>query len=1051
MFKRCVLAPLLLAAAYLPSAAQPIPDTLYSGMKWRLIGPFRGGKATMVSGVPGNPAVYYMGTAGSGVWKTVDGGQVWTCVSDSVRLTGIGAVAAAPSQPDTVYVGATGAAAGLYKTTDGGGHWDLVALKGHGVTSIVIDPRNPNLVMAAAGDTGIMRTADGGKTWKSMLPDAQTGAVWLVLDPDNPNNAYAGTRSASGGRGGGGGGRGAAPVTTPARDSQIYRSTDEGATWTKTSPDGLPGGNFGTISLAVAPGSNGLRVYDYIAQGMFRSDDGGAHWARATDDPRLIGGGQFHDVLVDPRNPDILFATQTSLFRSADAGKTWHSYAGAPSGADFNYVWIDPIDDRYMILAVDQGVEISMDAGRTWTTWFNQPTGQMYNVTTDHGFPFFMYASQQDSGTVATPIFGRDGQITYRDWYTTNGFETARITPDPADPNYLYATGWYGSILRFNKITGQTQHVFERTPKYRESGSPPMGFSPGDPNTFYLATQYLLATRDKGMHWEAVSPDLTARPESEENTQGGRGGRGGGPAISALAFSAKDGKEIWAGTNNGLIQLTRDGGAHWNNVAGGIEGGGSISAIDASAADPARAFVIAGAAGRGGGGGFGRGAAGPPRIYRTDDFGRNWKLVNTGLPASAAHAVREDPENRNLVFAALENGVYVSFNGGGDWQSLQLNLPAASCRDLAIEQNDLIVATFGRALWAIDDITPLRDLAGKSAAIASANAYLFKPATAIRMQWDTYTDTPLNPDVAAAENPPDGAILYYYLKSPAAGGVKIEVYDSAGKLVRSYSEADAAPLAYKVNVPDFWLAPASVPPGQAGLNRFVWDLRYPDPEQLLYTYFGIHVNYFEYTLADHAIPHNTPWHEPQGPMVVPGQYEIRLTAAGQTYRQPITVKLDPRLSYSNQELQQQLDLARKIAADMKATYEGYNQASQLHSELADRQARLKESGNEAGSAAEAAAAKARGFTDAAGPPQGFGPLNRDLTRMMIAVDQSDSPPASEVVEAFRLICQEVRDALARWEELRTHDIPQLNAALRKQSLPPLTISGQTPAVPDCSN
>src|SRR5580658_1774523 len=512
----------LLAGASVAASAQTVDPGLYAGMRWRLLGPFRGGKSTMVAGVPGDPTTYYMATAGSGVWKTVDGGQVWNCVSDSLRLTSIGAVAVAPSRPDTVYVGAAGggSTAGLYRSTDAGAHWDSVALQGHAVSSIVIDPHHPDLVMAAAGDTGVMRTTDGGKTWKSALPDAEIGAVWLVFDPDNPNNVYAGARPAGGGGrggGGGGGGRGAPPVLTPATDSQIYRSTDEGATWKKTSPAGLPGGNFGTIALAVAPGSKGQRVYDYVAQGMFRSDDGGAHWTRASDDPRLIGGGQFHDVIVDPRDPNILFATQTSLYRSTDAGKTWASYTGAPSGADFNFVWIDPTNDKYMILAVDQGTEISMDAGRTWTTWFNQPTGQMYNVTTDHGFPFFMYSAQQDSGTIATPIFGRGGQITYRDWYTTNGFETAKIVPDPADSNYLYATGWYGSILRINKITGQTQHVFEKTPKYRESGAPPIGFSPLDPQSFYLATQFLLATHDKGMHWETVSPDLTAggSPEGE--------------------------------------------------------------------------------------------------------------------------------------------------------------------------------------------------------------------------------------------------------------------------------------------------------------------------------------------------------------------------------------------------------------------------------------------------------------------------------------------------------------------------------------------------------
>ena len=1028
----CLLLTLLTALQ-----AQPVDPNLYAGLQWRLIGPFRGGKATEAVGVPGNPAVYYFGTAGRGVWKTTDGGQTWSCVSDSVRRTSVAAVAVAPSHPDTVYAGAgAGTTAGLYRSNDAGAHWDLVALKDHGVSHIVIDPHNPDLVMAAAGDTGIVRTTDGGKTWQSTLPDEKVGGVWLVFAPDDPKIVYAGTRPITtggrGGGGGGGGGRGAAPVTTPATDSQIYRSTDEGATWTKTNPDGLPGGNFGTISIAVAPGTKGQRVYDYVAQGMFRSDDGGDHWKRATDDPRMIGGGQFHDVIVDPRNANILFATQTSLYRSIDAGATWESFTGAPSGADFNFVWIDPLNDNNMILAVDQGTEVSMDAGRTWTSWFNQPTGQMYNVTTDHGFPFFMYSAQQDSGTIATPIAGRGGQITYRDWYTTNGFETARIVPDPADTNYLYATGWYGSILRINKITGQTQHIFERTPKYHENGSPPMGFSPLDPKTFYLATQYLLATRDKGMSWETVSPDLTAG-ESGDETSSRRGGRGGGPAISALAFSPKDAKTFWAGTSTGRVQLSRDGGKTWNNVPPpDLPQGAVISNLEASPNDPARAFALVGAAP---GGTRGSATTAPPRIYRTDDFGKTWKMIYTGLPNSVAWAVREDPENPHLVFAALDAGVFVSFNGGDQWQSLELNLPAAWCRDLAIEQNDLIVATYGRAIWALDDISPLRELAAKSAQIATSDAYLFAPAPAVRMQWDTYTDTPLNLDFTAAQNPPDGAIIDYYLKSDSSGEIKLEIFDSAGKLVRAYSSNSAASLGYKVNVPDYWLAPAAVLSKEKGLHRFVWDLRYPDPDQLLYTYYGIHVDYFEYTLADHAIPHNTPWHEPQGPMVVPGQYEIRLTAGSKTLRQPITVKLDPRLSYTTQQLQRQLDLAQKIASGMSVTFQGYNQAEKLRAGLADRLSKVKSP--DATEAIKAADSKAEGLTDAAGPPQGFGPMNRDLTRLMIAVGQSDSPPASQVVEAYEGMCQDTKSIIDRWSAL-TAEVANLNVLLAAQSLPPVS-------------
>ena len=623
--------------------------------------------------------------------------------------------------------------------------------------------------------------------------------------------------------------------------------------------------------------------------------------------------------------------------------------------------------------------------------------------------------------------------------------ETAHILPDPTDPNYLYATGWYGALLRINKVTGQTQHLFERTPKYRENGSaPPIGFSPLDPKTLYLGTHYVLASRDKGMNWETVSPDLTAgSPEEPAPDVTGRStiGRGPGPAISALAFSPKSVKQIWAATSTGQIHLTRDAGKHWTNLTPADLKqlplrSRSVAMMEASS-DPARAFAVIGTAP-----GSIRGAPtdGPPRIYRTDDYGQSWKIVNSGLPNSTAWAVREDLDNRNLVFAALDAGVFVSFNGGDSWQSLNLNLPAAWCRDLAIEQNDLIVATYGRALWAIDDISALRQLAAIAPQVAASDVYLFAPAPAVRMQWDTYTDTPLGPEFPAAPNPPDGAIVDYYLKVPASE-IQLAVYDLRGNLVRSYSSNGAASLDYKINVPGYWLAPAPLLSKEAGMHRFVWDLRYPDPEQLLYTYYGVHVDYFEYTLADHAIPHNTPWHEPQGPMVVPGQYEIRLTVDGKTLRQPIVVKLDPRLHFSKQELQRQFELSERIVAAMSATYQSYNQVAKLRKELAVRIAALPDAGrsSEAQEAAKRVDTKAQALTDDSGPPAGFGLLNRDLTRLMIAVNQSDSPPASELTKAFMGMCQNLNAALASWRALSKDELPALNNVFARHSGLPLSV------------
>ncbi|HWG38743.1 MAG TPA: hypothetical protein VN690_13610 [Terriglobales bacterium] len=981
---------LLIALASACVAAAQVPASMYSSLQWRLIGPLRGGKATAVAGVAGNPAVYYMGTAGSGAWKTSDGGRTWQCISDSARLTGIGAVAVMPvtGKPAVVYVGASGGgpSAGLYRSEDGGRTLALVALGGHAVSAITIDPRDPNQVLAAATDTGVVRSGDGGRSWTTVLAaaDAGGGAVALAPSPDDARVVYAGVRAAFGGRGaraGGGAGRGAAAPAP--NDPPVFRSHDGGKTWTKTAGNGLPASRRGTIGLAVAPGHRGDQVFAYVAQGVFRSDDGGGHWKRATDDPRLIGGGQFFHIYVSPVDDTVLYAMQTSVYRSTDAGKTWESFTGAPSGDDFNALWIDPSRPLDMALAVDQGTEISMNGGKSWTTWYNQPTGQMYNVSVDQRFPFFMYASQQDSGTVAVPIRGNDGEISYRDWYTTNGFETARITPDPLHANILYVTGWYGSVLRVDHSTGQTVHVFERNAQYRESGSPYMEFSPQDPSTLYLATQYVLETQDAGMHWKAISPDLTG------------GGRG---AISTLAPSPRQAGEIWAGTSDGRVQLTQDGGGHWRNVTpAGAEG--AITMIEPGRAEGETAYAVL--AGRRG---FGRGGApaaasavpAPPRIERTSDNGKTWVAADAGLPTGAVHAVREDPVNPELLFAAMDSGVYVSFDDGRNWGPLELNLPAASCRDLAIEQNTLVVATYGRGLWALDDIGSLRQMSG----VGARAVQFFAPTPAIRLQWDTYTDTPLNPETATSPNPPDGAILDYYLPSVPQGPIKLQIFDGQGNLVREFSSAGEERLPYKINVPDYWLAPPSLLPKHAGLNRFVWNLRYPDPPYLLYTYFGIHTNYYEYTLADHAIPGNTPWHEPQGPMVLPGTYMLKLTVNGQTSTQPLTVTLDPRVTgVSQADLERQLAVAQELVAGLKGTTQGYD--------------------------AIAAAAKAQ--PELQKYADQLGTIDRDQARILIGVTQADAAPGAEVVETANELCQRFNAAVASWNLAKPEGAAALQA------------------------
>lgn len=997
----------------------------FSAMKWRLVGPHRGGRVTCVAGIPGKPAIYYFGTPGGGVWKTTDGGRVWKPIFDDAHVASIGAIALAPSNPNVIYVG-TGeetAGNGMYKSTDGGKTWTDAGLKDtRYITAIIVNPRNPDIVIASARDywaaglgRGIYKTTDGGQTWtKVFFKDDKTSVVDMVASPDDPRIVFAATYNL---------------VIDPNQrralgtESQIFKSTDEGATWQQLTGAGLPETGRGSIGLSVAVGTGGKRVYAIINSGFFRSDDGGANWQRTTNDPRITGSTFFGKTYVDPRNPDVVYVMQTSMYRSIDGGKTFESYKGAPSGEDQHVLWIDPNDTQRMILGSDQGAIVSLDGGHTWTDWFTQPTGQFYHVITDNGFPYRAYAAQQDSGSVAVLSRSDFGQITYRDWFSTGAFESGYIAPDPSNSNLIYSVGWYGSVFKLDRTTGQLATVFAPGAKYRYTWETPLVFSPRDPKTMYLGMQYVLKTSDGAQTWQEISPDLTQREMPGDNRPLDLG------VIQTIAPSAAQAGEIWVGTSTGLVQLTQDNGASWGNVTPPeLPERSEVRLIEASPLDSRTAYVIAAAWGDS-----------HPYIYRTRDAGKTWQKIVTGLPeASIARTVREDPARKGLVYAGTETGVYVSFDGGDHWQSVQLNLPTTSVRDLNVHGSDLVVATYGRGLWILDDLSPLRQV---SAEMTKGNAYLFKPATALRVRWDNHPDTPLPADTPAGENPPEGAILYYYLNSSAAKQITLEIRDERGDVVRRFSNSLPLLELRPKNVPEYWFGPAEILPTKAGLNRFVWNLEWPHPETLTYNFRGRHIDYIEYTLPDHAVAGKTPINQPPGPLAVSGNYEVVLTVDGKTYRQPLVVTLDPRVHVAPGDLEAQLDLARMIDDWMNTSYHFFNEVGALRSAVAAmrKNAILESLGKESSDILQNLDKELGEIQDGTNTAPGFGAVNRDVARFVTMIQSGDIRPARSVIENAAPSCVALKNDLARWRKINTETLPLLNQILAQSKLAPLPV------------
>lgn len=1013
---------LLFLLPWSASGQQTAPDL--SGLRWRMIGPFRGGRSVAVSGVEGDANTYYFGGVAGGVWKTTNGGITWTPIFDSQPIASIGAIAVAASDANIIYVG-TGEADfrsnltygnGVYKSSDAGKTWTNIGLREtRHISRIAVDPHNPNIVLVAAmghaygpnPDRGVFRSTDGGSTWQKVLyKDASTGAIDVRLDPDDPQTVFAAMWSAH---------RPTWSTYPPINGSgAIYRSKDGGVTWSQITGGGLPQIDWGRVGIGIARGSHGQRVYALIDSkpgGLFRSDDSGQNWRQVGTDRRVLGRlWYFGEVDVDPKNPDTVYLPNVSIYRSTDGGKNFDAIKGAPGGDDYHALWIDPSNPKRMIFGSDQSAGISVDGGQTWSSWYNQPTAQFYHVAVDNQFPYRVYGAQQDSGTVSTASRSDYGAITFRDWYSIGAGESGYIAPDPNDPNIVYGGDTYGGLHRFDRRTGQTQ-VISPLPagsfgteishaELRFTWTSPLVFSPQDPHMLYFGSQYVLRSSDQGMSWERISPDLTGAqagtsqegPTTVENAKA----RGYG-VVYTIAPSSLAAGEIWIGTDTGIIHLTRDDGKSWENVTPpGLSDWSKISLIDASHFDAGTAYAAIDRH---------RLDDSSPQILRTHDFGKTWTKIAQGIPNGAyVRAVREDPVRKGLLFAGTELGVYVSLNDGDSWQPLRLNMPVVPVHDLVVKDNDLVVASHGRSFWILDDISPLRQMNDPE---ATSGVHLFVPSPAIRLRRNVNTDTPLPPEVPGGENPPAGAIFYYYLKSAAQHEVALEILDRTGKLVRRYSSDDrpTLPDAKTAAFPVYWFRLAEKLSTEPGLHRCTWNLRYPDPA----------VPFPEYSMAT-AYGQNTP-KEPEGPQVLPGTYEVRLTVDGRRMSQNVFVGMDPRVRTSPEDLQKQFALAMKI---YDALQQGNKVLAEIHEFYRSNKVNPAPAHKlEAVSHIEPQTPPEPGQANQSGTPTPT--LSRTLgalERLGVAVDSADTAPTTQAAKAVDTVTQQLDSLIGQWEKIK---------------------------------